>query len=160
MPVACVTDASDATTDRVDAQSSPVSSVPLILKMPTLRRVGFVLFRGTQGRAPSAARLLPPESMRPALPISREPGRGRRAGRERQSLRERSERSPFPAAGTENLENPLKLKELRSLTLEQARQKMAGFLSCLSSYQAFPPASAEAHFHNSDMFFKRSNYGA
>lgn len=113
MPAARVTDASDATTDRVDAQSSPVSSVPLILKMPTLRRVGFVLFRGTQGRAPSAALLLPPESMKARPP--RQPGawEGEKS-RQRKAEHEQAvaQRIPFPAAGTENLENPLKIKEL------------------------------------------------
>ena len=89
MPAARVTDASDATTDRVDAQSSPVSSVPLILKMPTLRRVGFVLFRGTQGRAPSAALLLPPESMRRTLLTQPGAGEGEKS-RQRKAEPERA----------------------------------------------------------------------
>lgn len=116
MPAACVTDASDATTDRVDAQSSPVSSVPLILKMPTLRRVGFVLFRGTQGRAPSAALLLPPESMKARPP--RQPGawEGEKS-RQRKAEPERAKRTKsFSCRRHRNLENPLKLKELQSLT--------------------------------------------
>ena len=69
MPVACVTDATDRLTDRVDKSIYHLPLVPLTLKMPTCNQVGFLLLKGDQGRAPSAPPSFPPKSIRRQLTL-------------------------------------------------------------------------------------------
>ena len=84
--------------------------------------MGFLLSESTQGRAPSVP-LLPPsqiDEVRLPSPAGSWEGGGRE-GRKAEHEQAAAQRIPFPAPGTENLENPLKLKELQSLTPEQSR---------------------------------------
>ena len=74
-------------------------------------RVGFLLPESHKGRAPSLPSSLPPNRWG-RVPPSLEPWRERGKGRGRkQSLRERSERSPFAPQAPENLEDSRKLRE-------------------------------------------------
>lgn len=70
MTLACVTDATDRLTDRVDVIIYHLPLVPLTLKMPTCNQVGFLLLKGDQGRAPSAPPSFPPKSIGGGSPFS------------------------------------------------------------------------------------------
>ena len=72
----------DATTDRVDAHVITCLFSPSNLEDAHPHRVGFVLLRGTQGRAPSVPLLLPPESMERALPAQPGAWEGKKRDRE------------------------------------------------------------------------------
>lgn len=115
MPVACVTDATDRLTDRVDKSIYHLPLVPLTLKMPTCNQVGFLLLKGGPGQGSLRSSLLPSQIDKAAAHPPAESLGGIREGQGRkQSTNERSERVPLaPQApeAPENLEDSRKLRE-------------------------------------------------